>query len=43
MRRRTREQLLDLAQDAIEGLEIQLEQNRRLTSIASRIKGQGAE
>ncbi|KAL6360626.1 hypothetical protein LRP88_06333 [Fusarium phalaenopsidis] len=43
MRRRTRQQLLDLAQDGIEGLEIQLEQNRRLTSIASRIKGQRAE
>lgn len=41
--RRTRQQLLDLAQDAIEGLEIILEQNRRLASIASRIKGQGAE
>ncbi|UPK93395.1 hypothetical protein LCI18_004330 [Fusarium solani-melongenae] len=41
LRRRTREQLLDLAQDAIEGLEIQLEQNRRLSSVASRIKGQG--
>lgn len=43
MRRRTQQQLLDLAQDAIDGLEIQLEQNRRLTSIASRIKGQGTE
>ncbi|KAI8658758.1 hypothetical protein NCS55_01153600 [Fusarium keratoplasticum] len=43
MRRRTQQQLLGLAQDAIDGLETQLEQNRRLTSIASRIKGQGTE
>ncbi|RMJ19652.1 hypothetical protein CDV36_000727 [Fusarium kuroshium] len=41
--RRTHEQLLDKAYGAIEGLEIMLEQNKRLTSIASRIKGQEAE
>ncbi|WAO94119.1 Hypothetical protein NCS54_01168700 [Fusarium falciforme] len=43
MRRKARQQLLELAHDAINGLEIQLEQNRRLTSIASRIRGQGTE
>ncbi|RSL50733.1 hypothetical protein CEP54_011769 [Fusarium duplospermum] len=43
LRHKTHEQFVDKVYDAIEGLEILLEQNKRLTSIASRIKGQEAE
>ncbi|EEU44846.1 uncharacterized protein NECHADRAFT_85003 [Fusarium vanettenii 77-13-4] len=43
LNRRTRQQLLDLAYDAIDGVQIILEQYRRLASVSSGIKGQGAE
>ncbi|KAL2677116.1 hypothetical protein Neosp_010884 [[Neocosmospora] mangrovei] len=43
LNRRTRHQLLDLAYDAIDGVQIILEQYRRLASVSSGIKGQGAE
>ncbi|KAL2677117.1 hypothetical protein Neosp_010885 [[Neocosmospora] mangrovei] len=42
-RRSTKYELLNQAQDAIDALEVQLEEDKRLASIASRIKGQGTD